>query len=153
MMLSGGPATVLSSRGYNLSNNNHLNKSMLRVTEIAFTGYPVTQLARSRAFYEGVFHLKPSSVYEHGDKAWIEYDVGGSTFAISNFSEEWHPHRQGPSAAFEVEDFDQAIAALREAKATFYLEPMDSGVCRMAVVADPDGNSLIVHRRLPTPAS
>ena len=33
---------------------------MLKVTEIAFTCYPVTDMARARKFYEGVLGLKPT---------------------------------------------------------------------------------------------
>jgi hypothetical protein len=35
----------------------------MKVTEIAFTGYPVTNLKRARQFYEGVLGLKPSHVF------------------------------------------------------------------------------------------
>ena len=35
------------------------NLLMLKVTEIAFTCYPVTDMARAREFYEGVLGLKP----------------------------------------------------------------------------------------------
>ncbi len=49
---------------------------MPRVTEIAFTGYPVSNIARARAFYEGIFQLKPANIYEHGDMAWIERAFG-----------------------------------------------------------------------------
>ena len=34
---------------------------MITIKEIAFTGYPVTDMARSRAFYEGVLGLKVST--------------------------------------------------------------------------------------------
>jgi predicted enzyme related to lactoylglutathione lyase len=121
---------------------------MIRVKEIAFTGYPVTDIARARRFYEELIGLTPGVQFEHGGRHWIEYEVGGATLAISNMSaEKWKPSPDGPSLALEVEDFDAALAALRAANVTFYLEPMDSGVCRLAVVADPDGNSLVVHRR------
>lgn len=129
---------------------NYLN--MIKVKEVAFNGYPVTDIARARAFYEGLFHFTPSMVFEHGEKAWIEYEIGNGTFAISNYSPDWRPHKDGPSIAFEVESFDSAIEALRSQQVRFYLEPIDSGGCRMAVVADPDGNSVIVHQRKTTPA-
>jgi predicted enzyme related to lactoylglutathione lyase len=121
---------------------------MIRIKEIAFTGYPVTDIARARRFYEGVLRLTPSVQFEHEGKHWIEYDVGPATLAISNMAgEKWKPSPDGPSAALEVEDFDAAINTLRDAKVGFVLEPMDSGVCRMAIIADPDGNSLAVHKR------
>jgi predicted enzyme related to lactoylglutathione lyase len=121
--------------------------SQLRVTEIAFTGYPVTDIVRARAFYEGVLGLKPGSTFGEGEKQWVEYDIGPSTLAVTNFAAEWKPSSQGPSAALEVEDFDAAIAALQAADVRFTVPPTNSPVCRLAVVLDPDGNSLAIHRR------
>lgn len=124
---------------------------MISVTAIAFTGYPVTDIARARAFYEQVLGLKSSAVFEHEGRHWIEYDIGAGTLAISNMAlEKWKPSPDGPSAALEVADFAAAIETLRAAKVKFYLEPMDSSACRMAVVSDPDGNSLCIHHRYAT---
>lgn len=121
---------------------------MLNITAIAFTGYPVTDMPRARAFYEQVLGLKPTTVFEHEGRHWIEYDIGAGTLAISNMSAEmWKPSPSGPAVALEVADFDAAIESLRNAKVKFPIEPMDSGVCRMAIVADPDGNSLCIHHR------
>ena len=36
---------------------------MLKVTEIAFSCYPVKDMARARKFYEGVLGLKPTMVF------------------------------------------------------------------------------------------
>lgn len=121
----------------------------VRVIEIAFIGYPVNDVPRARAFYETVLGLKPSAVFGEGDKQWIEYDVGPSTLAISNMAPEWQPSAQGPSIALEVEDFDVAIAALKAAGVTFTLAPTASPVCRLAVVLDPEGNSVAIHKRNP----
>lgn len=122
--------------------------STVAVSEIAFTGYPVTDVPRARAFYEQVLRLVPSTQFEHEGKHWIEYDIGPATLAISNMaSEQWKPSSDGPAAVLEVADFDAAVAALRAAGVRFVIEPMDSGVCRMAIFLDPDGNALGVHKR------
>ncbi len=120
---------------------------MIKVTEIAFTGYPVTDMPRARAFYEGVLGLKPTSTFGEGERLWIEYEVGGGTLGITNMAPAWKPSADGPSIALEVADFDAAIATLRAAGTKFYLEPAPSPVCHLAVVADPDGNSLCIHHR------
>ena len=67
--------------------------------------------------------------------------------AISNMSEEWKPSPNGGGVALEVEDFDAAIADLKEKNVTFYAEPFASPVCRMALISDPDGNSICIHKR------
>jgi predicted enzyme related to lactoylglutathione lyase len=120
---------------------------MINVTEIAFTGYPVTDMPRARAFYEDVLGLKAAATFEHDGKHWIEYDVAGAALGITNMVPDWKPSPAGPSVALEVADFDAAIAALRAAKVKFLAEPYASPVCHMAVVADPDGNSVCLHHR------
>ncbi len=74
----------------------------MKITEIAFVGYPVSDIKKSRAFYEDVLGLKVGELDHEMEgmpgKYWIEYDIGGSTFAISNA---WEASGQsGPSVAF-----------------------------------------------------
>ena len=51
----------------------------MKATHIAFTGIPVTDMKRARAFYEGPLGLKPSA--EFSDGVWIEYALGDDTLA------------------------------------------------------------------------
>jgi len=120
---------------------------MVQVIEFAFVGYSSTDMPRSRAFYEGALNLTPATVVEHEGKSWIEYEVGPHTLAITDMSPEWRPNPGGGGVALEVADFDAAISALREKGVTFYAEPFASPVCRMAFVADPDGNTICIHKR------
>ena len=120
----------------------------MKINEIAFTGYPVTDMQRARAFYEGVLKLELTRMFENGDRRWIEYDLGPSTFAISNMSsDDWKPSNDGPAIAFEVEDFDSSVATLRANKVKFTLDPFETPVCWMAIITDPDGNSICIHKR------
>ncbi len=121
---------------------------MIKITAVSYVGYPVTDLARARRFYENVLGLKPGDTWLEGDdKGWVEYDIGSGTLAIGNGAPQWKPSSDGPSAALEVEDFDAAVAHLREHGVRFVLEPLETPVCRMAVIADPDGNSILAHKR------
>ena len=119
---------------------------MIRYKEIAFVAYPVTDMARARQFYEGILNLKPSSPPKSEKVQWIEYDIGPGTLGIG-CSPQWLPSQDGASAALEVEDFDAAVAALREHKVPIIIGPMDLPSCQMATVRDPDGNKLTLHRR------
>jgi predicted enzyme related to lactoylglutathione lyase len=120
----------------------------MKINEIAFTGYPVTDMPRARAFYEGVLKLESSRVFGDDERQWVEYDLGTTSFAVSNMSvEDWKPSGSGPVIAFEVNDFDEAIASLKENNADFRTGPLETPVCQMAIVADPDGNSVVIHKR------
>ena len=89
----------------------------MKAKKIAFTGIPVTDIKRAREFYEGVLGLKVSDEMMGGK--WIEYAVGDDTLAIANVGEHWTPSDQGTGAAFEVEDFDEAIKRLKDRHVRF----------------------------------
>src|SRR6478735_5817602 len=113
---------------------------MLKVLEFAFVGYPVTDMSRARAFYEGVLNLEPATTFEHDGRQWVEYEVGPHVLAVSNMAgDQWKPSSDGPGVALEVEDFDAAVAHLRAHNVIFVLEPAEFPTCRMALISDPDG--------------
>jgi len=115
-----------------------------RFKKVAFTCYPVTDMKRARAFYEGVVGLKPGEDFQG---AWQEYDFGGTCFAISSMIVEFvKPGTQG-SVAFEVEDLDGLVMDLKKKGVKFNSEEvMDSPVCRIAFMRDPDGNTISLHQ-------
>jgi predicted enzyme related to lactoylglutathione lyase len=119
----------------------------MKIKNIAFVGIPVTDMKRARAFYEGVLGLKASG--EFGEGMWVEYKIGNDTLAIGSVGDQWKPSPDGTSVAIEVEDFETAIKHLKEAKVPFDSENVESPVCRMAVVQDPDGNKIIIHKLKP----
>ena len=120
---------------------------MIRATEIAFSAYPVTDMARAREFYEGVLGLKPTYlVGEPGGMQWTEYDIGSGTLSIGA-SPGWKPSSEGCCVALEVEEFDTAIQHLKDRQVRFKMDPFPTPVCRMAFTYDPDGNVLCIHKR------
>lgn len=121
---------------------------MIRVTEIAFSCYPVTDMARARKFYEGVLGLKATSVVgEPGGMQFTEYDIASGTLALGAGAPDWKPTATGCSVGLEVEDFEVAIAHLKANGVKFKMEPFPTPVCRMAFVYDPDGNAICIHKR------
>ncbi len=122
----------------------------MQIVEIAFTGYSVTDMKRSKAFYEGVLGLKMSRGFgdDKDGNRWAEYDIGGGCLAlISGGGDEWPPSPTGTAAAFEVDDFEAYVKKLRETGTKFIWEPKECPTCWMAVVADPDGNRVVIHIR------
>jgi predicted enzyme related to lactoylglutathione lyase len=116
----------------------------MKIKNIAFIGIPVTDMNRVRDFYEGVLGLAITDEMMGGK--WIEYAIGGNTVAIGNVGEQWKPSSEGTSVALEVEDFDKAIKHLKDQQVRFAAEPFETPCCHMAVVQDPDGNKLIIHK-------
>ena len=52
-----------------------------------------------------------------------------------------------PNHSLRVADVDAARTALERDGIEFSGEPIDSGVCHMAFLHDPDGNTIMLHRR------
>ncbi len=113
--------------------------------KIAFTMYPVKDLERAKDFYLKNFALNPSKISANG--AWVEYDLPqGGCFAITTLAEGVEPSsRAGGSVAFEVEDLDALVTKLKSNHVKFTLDIFPSPVCRMAVMVDSEGNSVILH--------
>jgi predicted enzyme related to lactoylglutathione lyase len=114
------------------------------ITEIAFVGVPVTDIKRSRLFYEETLGLKTTS--EMGGGSWIEYDIGAATFAIGAYPD-WKPSADGTMVAFEVDDLDAEMARLKSRGVKIVMDTYDTPVCRFAMISDPDGNKIIIHKR------
>jgi len=82
------------------------------------------------------------------EEMWVEYDIGPGCLAlISDGAKDWPPSPYGTAGAFEVDDFQGYMEKLRKAGVKFVFEPMESPVCWMATVADPDGNRVVIHKR------
>ena len=116
------------------------------ITEVAFVAIAVTDAERARKFYQDLLGLKPSLTAMEG--MWVEYEIGGTTIGVGCHPA-WKPAREGTSVAFEVDDIDATIAKLKDAGVEFEMDKFESPVCWMAVIHDPDGNRLLVHKRKP----
>jgi len=119
------------------------------IIEIACFTYIVSDMARARAFYEGTLGLKMTMDFR-GE--WIEYDIGATTFAITTMELMHKPGVKGGIVAFEVDDFDKTMAHLKAANVPIVFDGCDTPVCRLAVIADPDGNDITIHKRTPNAA-
>ena len=112
---------------------------------VAFTMYPVTEMARARAFYEETLGLPKSEA--DAASPWVEFDLpGGGCLAITNVSESTPSASAGGMIALEVADLDTLVAGLKAKGADVVAEGIEGPGCHMAVVKDPDGNAIILHR-------
>ena len=116
------------------------------VNSIAFTLYPVTDMARARRFYEDTLGLRMTR-REAREFEWVEYDLGGGTFALTDLTEGGAPSADaGGSIAFEVQNVDETVEQLRAKGVRVKLEPLSTPVCRLAVILDSEGNALTLHQ-------
>jgi len=102
--------------------------------------------APARAFYEGTLGLTPSHLFGDETTGWVNFDIDHGTLSIGNGAPAWKPSRGGGCAGLEVEDFAAPVKRLREVGLKID-EQFDTPVCHMALIADPDGNSLMIHKR------
>jgi predicted enzyme related to lactoylglutathione lyase len=117
----------------------------IAIKSFGFVVHPVSDIARARTFYEGWMGLKPGLQVEFAPGMWwIEYDVAGAVLAVSNSSPETTP--RASNVALELADLDAALADARTSGIEIANDVMDFGKCRMFVVKDPDGNSIILHK-------
>ncbi|MBA3246222.1 MAG: VOC family protein [Actinobacteria bacterium] len=115
----------------------------MQVEQVDFVAIPTQDLDRAIAFYRDVIEL-PQSPH-----ATNEFEAGNVTLAIwkpEDLGYEFKDNGQG-DVALRVPDVAAARAELEGKGIEFVGETLDTGVCQMAFFADPDGNSLTLHRR------
>ena len=113
------------------------------ITGLDFVAVPSTDAQRSRDFYVETLGLKPDGKSEY------EFWVGETCFGI------WEPAAQGmeftPSAAGHIalhaDDIEATRKELEGKGVQFQGDTFDTGVCHMALFADPDGNGVMLHHR------
>jgi predicted enzyme related to lactoylglutathione lyase len=117
------------------------------VTGVDFVSVPTRDLDRAVEFYGTTLGL-PRSAYRP-DRNFAEFETGTVTLNVLN------PERMGVGSftantnfvALHVEDVAAARATLEERGVAFRGDIFDTGVCHMALFADPDGNALMLHHR------
>ncbi|HUH20940.1 MAG TPA: VOC family protein, partial [Gaiellaceae bacterium] len=111
------------------------------VEQVDFINVPTRDATRAFAWYHEVLGLpldpNNSEELRAGQVTVTFWEPEGEGF-------EFKPDVGG--FAVRVPDVDEAKAEL-EAKGVECVGSGDTGVCNMAVVLDPDGNAVILHRR------
>lgn len=122
----------------------------MQITGVDFVYVPTADFEAASRFYGDVLGLRRSSVY--GRVPGGEFETGTLTLQIveaAAIGQELHPSRN--PIALHVDDVPAARAELESRGVRFAGETLDTGVCRMALFADPDGNALMLHHRYAPP--
>jgi predicted enzyme related to lactoylglutathione lyase len=116
------------------------------VTGVDFVTVPTTDLDRAVDFYGAKLGLH-RSVYVP-ERHYAEFETGNLTLSVINLEKMGMEHHVSPNPiALHVTDIEAARGALEQQGIGFVGDTFDTGVCHMAIFADPDGNSLMLHHR------
>jgi predicted enzyme related to lactoylglutathione lyase len=113
---------------------------------VDFVSYSVPDMDRSEAFYRDMLGLDievPRGKPGTRASGYMEFDAGGIAIGLVALPE---PHKNA-IVALAVEDVSAAVEELRGKGVPIVMEPLETPVCFMAVVADPDGNQILIHQR------
>ena len=117
----------------------------ITVRAVDFVMYCTRDMRRTRAFYQKLFGFKRG---EEWNNFWSEFQTSPVTLCLNgpNDSPKWN--WQGPAAiALAVGDIHAAIKKCRRRKVKILLSPVETSVCWMAFIADPEGNRICLHQR------
>src|SRR5438105_4468063 len=101
---------------------------------VDFISYNVTDMARSEAFYRDVLGLEVAIPWGGPGRRFPEFDVNGTAISLTALPE----LPSGAIVALAVEDARATIDELRSKAVKIVMEPLETGVCFLAVIADPD---------------
>ena len=114
----------------------------MRIEQVDFISIPTRDVVRASAWYREMLGLTESEVTEG------ELETPNVTLSF------WEPEREDlpfvanqAGFAVRVTDVAEARAELEAKGVEFIAETWDSGVCHFAAFRDPDGNTVILHRR------
>jgi catechol 2,3-dioxygenase-like lactoylglutathione lyase family enzyme len=113
----------------------------MHIEQVDFITVPTRDVSRAMAFYTDVLGLPAS------EKSDAEVETPNVTLSF------WNPESQGEEFisnlagfALRVGDVGDAVDEVRAAGAEV-MGVVDTGICHMGFVKDPDGNTVILHRR------
>lgn len=116
----------------------------MQVERVDFVSFLTQDIGRARRFYSDVLGLE----IETEGESDMEFRCGQVTLDVfdpSSVGQSFAPSPAGLS--LRVPDVDAARAELEAKGVAFDGDTIETSVCRMAFFKDPDGNSLILHRR------
>lgn len=120
-------------------------KPPVPVRAVDFIMYCARNMRRTRTFYRELFGLKRGSEW---NDFWSEFKTSPVTLCLNGPSNRPNWNWQGPAAiALAVEDIHKAIEACRRRKVKILIEPVETRVCWMAFISDPEGNRICLHQR------
>ncbi len=122
-------------------------QALIPVRALDFVMYSTKDLRKTRAFYRKLFGFKRGGEW---NRFWSEFATAPLTLCLNGTGHPRHPEWDwsGPACvALAVDDVPSAIATCRKMGVKILIPPVETSVCWMAWIADPDGNRICLHSR------
>ena len=118
----------------------------MEVRGVDFVSYQVSDMDKAIGFYRDTLGLPLNMTYEG---FWSEFSAGDVTIALTvpQSGEASSAGGGGAAVALAVDDVEAAAADLKEKGVPVVFGPEETPVCHMAMIVDPDGNPIWLHRR------
>jgi catechol 2,3-dioxygenase-like lactoylglutathione lyase family enzyme len=145
-MLASPPGSLDPAEGANDTKEPQMTSPKPLITGTDFITVATKDFEAAAGFYGDVLGLRLSKRW--GERPAGEFETGNLTIAVMQseaFGMEYRTNNH--PIELRVEDFDAAHDELESRGVEFRGDTIDSGVCRQAFFADPDGNLLAIHHR------
>jgi len=110
---------------------------------VDFVSYNVTDMARSEVFYRDVLGLDVGVPWGGPGRRFPEFDAGGATISLTQLPQ----LPMQAIVALAVDDVRASVEELRGKDVKIVMESLETEVCFMAIIADPDDNQILLHQR------
>jgi catechol 2,3-dioxygenase-like lactoylglutathione lyase family enzyme len=122
----------------------------MQVRALDYIGITVSDLDRALTFYRDVLGL--SVEFLEREWGYAELALPPTTIVLSVLSPDAPAELRAPfggaiSVAVAVPDVAAALAEVRERGVPVLLDTVDGSWCEQALIADPDGNRILLHHR------
>ena len=117
----------------------------MKARAVDFISYTVKDMDKAEAFYRDVLGLEVTT--ERGEpgtrgNGCMELECGGVSIGLTAMD----PHPNGV-VGLAVDDLNEAVEELKGRGIEIAMEPIETPVCFMAAIEDPDGNKILLHQR------
>ena len=122
-------------------------RGAIPIRAVDFVMYCARNPKKTRAWYQNIFGFAPG---EEWNEIWSEFATEPVTFCLNapNKAERKEMNWDGaPAIAFAVQDIHQAAAICRKRRIPILKGPVETSVCWMLFITDPEQNRIVLHQR------
>ena len=123
------------------------SKAPIPVRGVDFVMYCAREPLKLRSWYAKLFGLKRG---EEWNRFWSEFATEPVSLAINGPNQTGKPEwdwQGSPAIALAVADIHAAARACQRRKIRVLRGPVQTSVCWMLFIEDPEGNRLVLHQR------